>query len=70
MKRSEMLKALTGALHLYPVEAEAILDLIEKLGMLPPIEPGSLDLSVPKWEPEEPKIEKEIAKAIRNREHR
>ena len=59
MKRSEMLTAIRQELEGKPIQydyAEEILATVEKLGMLPPIEPGrtvyDLDLGVPEWEDE------------------
>lgn len=70
MKRSEMIEIIASELvqeftnfmmfNKAQELAEIILSRIEKDGMLPPIEPGrteaDLDLGVPEWEPELPKM--------------
>lgn len=65
MKRSEMLKILQFYYetdefdneHDAKINAHRVLDLIERNGMIPPIEPGrtvyDLDLGIPEWEPED-----------------
>lgn len=74
MKRSEaaakIRDALWGSILREDFEYQ-ILEVVESIGMIPPIEPGrtvyDLDLGVPEWEEE---LNPEIEKALRNREHR
>lgn len=61
MKRSIFIQQMKDKLEGTPINhitwASDILDVIEELGMIPPIEPGrtvyDLDLGIPEWEPEE-----------------
>lgn len=73
MKRSEaaakIRDALWGSILREDFEYQ-ILEVIESIGMLPPIEPDrtvyDLDLGVPMWEKES---NSEFEKTVRNREH-
>jgi len=74
MKRSEAAEKIRNALIDTVIRDDfeyQILEVIESIGMIPPIEPGrtvyDLDLGVPEWEEE---LNPEIEKALRNREHR
>lgn len=65
MKRSEMINILAKEFinrgmcgeKLSTLASNEILDVIEKAGMMPPIEPGrteyDLDLGIPEWEKED-----------------
>lgn len=79
MKRSEAAARIRSALNNVIMRTDweyQLLEVIEEIGMLPPIEPGrtvyDLDLGVPEWEDEktDEEITKEMEKTLRNLEHR
>jgi len=77
MKRSEAAARIRSALNYVIIRDDweyQLLEVVEDIGMIPPIEPGrtvyDLDLGIPEWEPETTELDKDMDKALRNREHR